>query len=135
MRAPRKRHFLSKFSKVPKTPFLACSFYIKLPFFETGLFSALGELGKQFDRSKKRSTILSKFFLSKPPPPLEKILDPPLCLTSDNGCFVCFGAQVSSTFLPCSQKKSTNFCWILQFSSASSFNSKDELRNLQGGAR
>ena len=88
----KKRHFLSKFSKVPKTPVL----FTKICLFLKQAFLVLWESSENNLIDLKKGRPL--------PPPLEKILDPPLCLISDNGCFVCFGAQVSSTFFPCSRK-------------------------------
>ena len=92
-RAPKKCDFLSKFfKKCLKTAFLTC-FFKNLPAAQKtwpkqGPFSALEELENQFGRAKKKVIKIFENFLKIRPPPLEKILDPPLylerklCLTS-----------------------------------------------------
>ena len=78
-RAEKTRFFEKKnFQKVPKNAFFGLFFFKILSAAQKfwpkqGLFGAFGELRKQFDRPKKRSTKVSKFFWkSTPPPPREK---------------------------------------------------------------
>ena len=83
-RAPKSAIFLSTFfKKCPKTAFLTVFSEICLrrrKFSQNGGKKVLWESSKnQFGRPKKKKVVkIFDFFLKIRPPPLEKILDPPL---------------------------------------------------------
>ena len=77
-RAEKTQFFGQNFPKCLKTPFLDCFCKIE-NLVETGTKLCLGRAGKFNSVDlKKRSTKFFRKFFESPPPPLEKIPDPPL---------------------------------------------------------
>ena len=73
MRAPKKRDFfVNIFQKVPKNGY---GFFKQIGAKQC---VGMGELKNQFGRPKKKVVKFFNFFLKIRPPPIEKILDPPL---------------------------------------------------------